>query len=203
MQLSRDMLESLLQELGDWLEFEDCQPVEWVVCGGVALALQDLRSRTTRDVDVLGRWDAGAMVVSCVEEFPEEIKACIKKVAENHPELGGLGANWINLGPRKLAAHGLPEGFERRMTSRQFGNRLTIHLLGRRDLLALKLYAAADDLGPRSEIHYEDIKALNPTFDELDACLDWLRTLGDFQEKRMQLKDVARRLGYDDLAYYI
>ncbi len=196
------MLESLLHELADWLEFEDCEPVEWVVCGGVALAFQGLRLRTTRDVDVLGNWNAADLVVSYIEDFPSKVKECIRKVAENHPELSGLGANWINLGPRSLA-HGLPKGFAQRMTSVQFGKRLIIHLLGRSDLLAMKLYAAADGLGPRQETHYQDIKAMNPDFDELDQAVDWVRTLPDCEVKRMELKEVVRRLGYDDLAYYV
>ena len=203
MQPSRNMLESLLHELADWLEFDDCEPVEWVVCGGVALAFQGLRLRTTRDVDVLGDWKAADMVIACIEDFPSKVKTCIQRVTENHPELWGLGTNWINLVPRRLAAHGLPKGFAQRMASVQFGKRLTIHLLGRSDLLALKLYAAADDLGPRQEIHYQDIKAMNPKFDELDEAVDWVRTLPDFEEKRMELKEVVRRLDYDDLAYYI
>jgi len=53
-QMSGDMLKTLLEELAEWFEFEDCEPVEWVVCGGVAMTLQDLNPRTTRDVDVLG-----------------------------------------------------------------------------------------------------------------------------------------------------
>ena len=48
------------------------------------------------------------------------------------------------------------------MAAVTFGSRLTIHLLGRIDLLALKLYAAADDFGPRQDVHDQDIKALAP-----------------------------------------
>lgn len=201
MQMTRRILESLLTELGDWLEFEDCAPVDWVVCGGVALSLQDLQSRTTRDVDVLGNW--GGATIACIQDFPDEVKACIRKVVENHPDLQALDMRWINLGPSRLATFGLPEGFERRLTSVSFGKKLTLHLLGRQDLLPLKLYAAADEFGRRQEVHYQDLKALRPTFDELDNAVDWVRTLPDFEEKRMTLKDIVGRLGYDDLAYYI
>ena len=203
MQMSPDTLRGLLEELAQWLDFEDCEPVEWVVCGGVALALQGLQSRTTRDVDVLGNWSAQSMEILCVEDFPEKVKACIRRVTENHPELAGLDVHWVNLGPARLARLGLPEGFGHRLTPMRFGKKLTLQLLSREDLLPLKLYAAADDLGPRQEVHQEDLKVLKPTFDELDSAVDWLRTLPDFEEKRRQLKDVARRLGYEDLAYYI
>ena len=40
------------------MEFEDCSPVDLVVCGGAALGLLKLHDRPTRDVDVLGGWDS-------------------------------------------------------------------------------------------------------------------------------------------------
>ena len=58
MQMTPETLVQLLKELSEWLEFEGVEPVEWVVCGGVALALQNLQLRTTRDVDVLGNWNS-------------------------------------------------------------------------------------------------------------------------------------------------
>ena len=45
----------------------------------------------------------------------------------------------------------------------------------RRDLIHLKLYAAADATGP-SSVHYQDLVALNPTFEELQAAENWTRT---------------------------
>jgi len=203
MQMSHNVLRNLLEELAEWLEFEDCDPVEWVVCGGLALTLHGLQTRTTRDVDVLGGWNEHGLEVACIDEFPENVKACIERVAEGHPELSGLGARWINLGPSKLAQWGLPEGFEQRLVPVGISDRLTLHLLGRQDLLPLKLYAAADEFGPRQDIHFGDLQVLNPTFDELDKAVGWMRTLPDFEEKRTELKEVVRRLGYDDLAYYV
>ena len=98
---------------------------------------------------------------------------------------------------------GLPDGFADRLSMLRIGNRLTLHLLGRQDLMALKLYAAADEHGPRQEIHFADLKGLAPTFEELDWAVEWLRTLRDFQEKRPTVKYVIERLGYEDLAYYV
>jgi hypothetical protein len=203
MELSRDAILRLLQELDQWMELEDCQAVDWLVCGGAALGLQELQNRPTRDVDVLGRWDKAAMTVVGIEAFPKDLMACIARVVANHPELAGLGQNWINLGPGDLAKAGLPGGFAGRVRELRVGNKLTLHLLGRQDLLALKLYAAADDLGPRQEIHYADLKGLSPTFQELEQAVEWVRTLRDFEEKRLTVKHVIQRLGYEDLAYYI
>jgi len=114
-----------------------------------------------------------------------------------------MGQNWINLGPRALVQAGLPKGLAERLHVLRVGNRLTLHLLGRQDLLALKLYAAADDRGPRQEIHLADLKGLEPTYDELDWAVEWLRTLRDFEEKRHIVKHVIERLGYEGLAYYV
>ncbi len=203
MEMTRDAILRLLEELDHWMELEDCPPVDWVVCGGAALGLQQLQDRPTRDVDVLGRWDETVLDVAAIETFPDEMVACIKRVVDNHPELAGMGQNWINLGPRALVRGGLPEGFAGRLHKLRVGNRLTLHLLGRLDLLALKLYAAADERGPRQEIHFADLKGLAPTFDELDWAVDWLRTLRDFEEKRPFVKYVIERLGYEDLVYYV
>jgi hypothetical protein len=203
MQMSREVFGKLLKEFADWLVYYDCEPVEWVVCGGMALSLQGLRFRPTRDVDVLADWKPADGEIACIGEFPAGVRRCIKKVVDNHPELDGLAEGWINLGPQRLARWGLPEGFEQRMTTVRLGDRLTLHLLGRDDLLALKLYAAADVFGDRQDVHCDDLRALNPTFAELDKAVDWIRKLPHFEMRQMELKEVVRDLGYDDLAYYI
>ena len=203
MELSRDDILRLLQELDQWMELEDCPAVDWVVCGGAALGLQGLQSRATQDVDVLGRWDEGMLSVANIESLPENVAACINRVVANHPELAGLGQNWISLGPRPLAQEGLPEGFAGRLRELRVGNRLILRLLGRQDLLALKLYAAADEQGPRQEVHYADLQGLAPTFDELDLAVGWIRTRRDFEEKRIAVKHLLGRLGYEYLAYYV
>jgi hypothetical protein len=203
MEMTRDTILRLLQELDQWMELEDCPPVDWVVCGVAALGLQELQDRPTRDVDVLGQWNEADLAVIGIETFPDELVACIERVVDNHPELAGMGQNWINIGPRALVQAGLPEGFADRLHVLRIGNRLALHLLGRQDLLALKLYAAADEHGPRQEIHFVDLKGLAPTFEALDWAVDWLRTLRDFEEKRPVVKHVIERLGYEGLAYYV
>ena len=68
---------------------------------------------------------------------------------------------------------GLPDGFENRVEWRRYGG-LEVGLAGRRDLVFLKLYAAADDVGPTS-IHYQDLISLSPTLEELEAAAAWTR----------------------------
>jgi hypothetical protein len=198
-----ETLESLLTELADWLDFEGHGPIELLVCGGVAMALQNLNRRPTRDVDVLGEWRGGNIEV--IDDFSDTVKACIRRVADNHPELERLDGDWVNLGPKHLAKAGLPQGYESRLWSLKFGKAglLTLHLLDRSDLIPLKLYAAADRFSHRQEIHFDDLRLLKGSFDELDRAIDWVRALGDFEEKRPEIQAVLERLGYDDLAGYV
>lgn len=201
--MSPELARTLLQELADWLLFEQCDPVEWVVCGGTALSLQNLATRTTKDVDVVGPWDATLMQVTCIQRFPEKVELCIRRVAQRHPELDGMSENWINLGPRRLAEWGLPKGYEQRLIPIRFNDRLTLQLLHRVDLLPLKLYAASDDLGERQAVHVRDLKQLRPTFEELDNALQWVLALPDIDQRRVQLQSLVEELGYEDLASYI
>lgn len=203
MAISRDILSDLLAEFANWLQFEGIESIEWLVCGGVAMALQNLNTRTTQDVDVLGEWNPSTLEVLSVDHFPENVNSCIRRVVSNHPELEGFKDNWINLGPSHLAKVGLPNGFGRRVKSMKFGKTLMLHLLSRVDLIPLKLYAASDRFSPRQQIHFADLKLMNGSFDELDKALDWVRTLSDFEEKRPEIQAVLERLGYDDLAGYV
>lgn len=203
MPLTRDVVTAVLTEFAQWLEFEGLEPIELLVCGGVAMALQELNDRTTKDVDVLGEWDSTLLEVTSLDEFPENVKSCIRRVAGNHPELSGFGEKWINLGPTQLARQGLPEGYASRLRSIQFGTTLTLHLLNRVDLIPLKLYAASDRFSSRQAIHFADLRLLKPTFEELDAALDWVRKLKDSDEKRPEIQNVLERLGFHDLANYV
>lgn len=203
MQLSPQLMLSLLRELADWLVFEGCDPVEWVVCGGTALSLQNLAVRTTRDVDVVGEWNPAEMQVIAVEHFPEKVRLCISKVAAKHPELEGMKGDWVNLGPGRLAKWGLPKGYEQRLTTANVGDRLTLKLLSRVDLLALKLFAASDDRGARHQIHMDDLKVLRPTFEELDTAINWVLSLPGADERRVQLHAIVEELGYGELSIYI
>jgi hypothetical protein len=204
MSLRRETLESLLCELADYMLVHGCGPVEWTVCGGAAMSLQEIHTRTTRDVDVLGNWDSQQDTIQCIGSFDEGIGECIEKVAREHHELD-IEKGWVNLGARNIAERGLPQGFEGRAKRMEFGGKgnLVLHLLGRQDLLSLKLCAASDDLGRRQNVHIADLKTLSPRYDEIETALEWLKGRSDYNEKQPALKSVVEELGHDDLAYYI
>lgn len=198
-----DDIRSLLGELNDALLLEDAERTEWVICGGTALALLKLVRRTTRDVDVLGTWNAGAIEL-VAGDFSDRVRRAVRRVAAAHPELQSPGPPWVNLGPRHLVELGLPEGFAKRLSVLPIGPKLTLHLPSRADLVALKLFAAADDLGERQHIHLEDLRAVGATVQELAAAITWIERLPDPHHRiRASLRRVVEDLGHEDLAHYI
>ena len=208
MSLTAHNLNSLLGELNDALLLEGAAPVTWVVCGGTALALQGLSARTTEDVDVLGSWndarDGSGVEIIAIGTFAPEVLRAIARVALAHPELAGLRSRWVNLGAQEIVKHGLPAGALSRLVPMRIGERLTLQLLGRVDLIALKLYAASDDLGRRQQIHLDDVRVLDSTAAELDDAIQWVLRMPDPQHRlRPSLKSILEELGHEDLSYYI
>jgi hypothetical protein len=207
MTLSASNLPTLLRQLHDALVLEDAAPIDWIVCGGSALSLQALTGRTTQDVDVLAHWRADTLEAVAPGSFAAPVARAIDRVAEAHATLrrrDGSGRRWVNLGPQEIARQGLPEGFAGRLVTFRIGERLTLHLLGRLDLIALKLYAASDDLGDRQQVHIGDLVRLAPTAAELAFALEWVLTRPDPEHRiRPSLKRLLQELGHDDLAYYV
>jgi len=82
MAFAPDHILGRLEELNDALALERADPVEWVVCGGTALALHGLIRRTTRDVDVLGeRQDTHIADLHELEPTAQEIESSIRWIA--------------------------------------------------------------------------------------------------------------------------
>jgi len=194
----------LLHDLHDALLIEGAEAVEWVICGGTALVLQGLGIRSTEDVDVLGRWSADTGEAVEIGAFDPPVERAIARVAAAHPELRGAGRAWVNLSVQPLLRQGLPHGFGLRLAAVRIGPLLTLHLLSRPDLIALKLLAAADDLGRRQAVHLADLQALAPTASELGIAIEWATSLPDPQQRvRSAIKSLVLEMGHEDLAYYI
>ncbi|HEX2095108.1 MAG TPA: hypothetical protein VHG28_22095 [Longimicrobiaceae bacterium] len=75
-----------------------------------------------------------------------------------------VGSQWV---------HGLPPWISEELTWRSYGN-LDVGLVGRRTLIALKLFAAVDG-GPGS-VHVQDLLALAPTDADLAEVQSWVTT---------------------------
>lgn len=67
-----------------------------------------------------------------------------------------------------------------------------MHIADRRDQVFFKLYAAVDQ-GPRSK-HFEDLRRLKPTTDELREAAAWARTHDPSEGFRQELRAALREL---------
>jgi hypothetical protein len=145
-----------------------------VVVGGTALIIQGFVARVTRDVDVIAKShdppEQERKVIEPPEPLPELLQRAISRVARDY----NLPDDWMNTTAGLQWKTGLPTGFEERIHWEQYGG-LFLGLAGRYDLIFLKLYAAADSEGP-SSVHYQDLMALQPTDEELDAAARWVRS---------------------------
>ena len=154
-----------------------------VVVGGTALALLGVVSRQTRDCDVLD------------PEIPEEIKRAAREFAASRRAAGeSLEDGWFNNGPASLTRQ-LPDGWKERIEQVFGGKALTLHSLGRTELLMSKLFALCD-----RGVDIQDCIALGPTPDELARILPWLSAQDlnpDWPAHvRATVADLARRLGH-------
>ncbi len=91
---------------------------------------------------------------------------------------------------------GLPEGLAERLVGKSYGKFLTMYFISRRDQIFFKLYAAVD----RDDYHLQDLKALNPSSEEIEASVRWVLTQDVSEEFRMMLKDFLIRNGYENIA---
>ena len=181
----REALEEALRTLGEVLESRGVS-FGVLVAGGSSLLLLGLVDRPTADLDIVALARGDRYVRA--EPLPAALVEAIADVANAL----GLVPEWMNNGPASLLDFGLPTGFDDRVTVRRYGA-LDVHLPGRSDLVALKLYAAVD-LGPRSK-HFADLKELVPTDEELLAGARWARSHDPSPAFRDELVKALAALG--------
>ncbi len=157
----RNEFEEPLLTLGQLLA-ERGQRFELLAIGGGALQLLGLIRRPTRDLDIV------ATVVDRRLLPLASLPDALQEAVDDTASLLRMPRTWFNAGPRSLMAFGLPDGVLRRARRRIWGW-LTLYLADRADQIFFKLYAAVDQ-GPRSK-HFEDLRSLRPTADELRAAL--------------------------------
>ena len=194
MLLDRDNLSNILEALERQIRARHTEAVSVIVCGGAALAALHFLNRTTKDVDVL----------ALATETPSEVKvkpiqklpAWLEEAASAVQRDFGLPDDWFNIGPAFQAEYGLPAGFARRLVRRKYGERLTVFFIGRLDQIHFKLYAAVD----RNDYHEQDLKALEPTTDELTMACEWVLSQDPSEAFRMLLKEFLTRFGHGTLA---
>jgi hypothetical protein len=166
-------IENALQKLGELLALES-QKYAIVVLGGAALNLLGIVERVTTDVDILAfAHSVGGKTMGLLEP-PEPLPEPLVRAARTVARDLGLESEWLNTGPALQWRSGLPPGIEQRIRWRRYAA-LQVGLVDRFDLIFFKLYAAADSEGPGS-VHYQDLLALKPNAEELDAAASWVKT---------------------------
>jgi hypothetical protein len=185
--MERSSLESALALLGEVLADRN-QEAEVVAIGGGSLLLLGLIARPTKDLDIVASIENGEYVSS--DPLPPHLSEAVHDVAQTI----GLTEHWFNGGPTDLLRFGLPGGFAERVQKRRFGA-LTLHLAGRSDQIAFKLYAAIDQ-GPSSK-HFADLQKLAPTEEELLSAAGWAVTHDPSEGFQSQLSQAFAALGLD------
>lgn len=162
---------------------------ELVVVGGGSLMLLGLLQRPTRDIDVVALAEQGRYVSA--DPLPKELVQARDDVARTL----GLAEDWINPGPAARLDFGLPAGFEARVETKSYGG-LSLHIAGRFDQVCLKLYASVDQ-GPGSK-HAQDLRALDPSPEELITAARWTREHDPSEAFQSQLLQALRHFGVED-----
>lgn len=190
--IDTNTLDSTLGLLAERLKINQSEPINMIVCGGSALIAIGLVSRATKDVDVVALMDEKGRLISAAP-LPDSLRNAAIQVARDLD----LDENWLNTGPGEILEFGLPNGFMSRLSRHTYGDRLTVHFIGRLDQIHFKVYAAVDR-GPG--YHVDDLLALHPTPEEIDAAARWSMMHDASPGFRSILKDMLKKLGYDTIA---
>ena len=179
--MSHDNVLKALSETGRRMaNLANVEPVRVVVCGAVAGILAgDLSGeRQTLDCDVIASdpRDAFANVAHAAAEVAEELD---------------LKPQWLNQ-DSSMYAHLLPIGWKKRLQRVDRFGPLEVMIVGRRDLLALKLMGA-----PQRPQDLDDLEEMKPTTAELVFLSEYL----DQQEAESVARETydSQRALLDDL----
>lgn len=94
--LTGQQLEEVFRLLDGRLARNEAPPVRMVVCGGAAMIVTGLLSRTTTDVDIVALLDDSQKLVAPVP-LPDSLLQAAREVAETTR----LSENWLNNGPSR------------------------------------------------------------------------------------------------------
>lgn len=177
-----------LTALGQLLE-ERGLHYELLAIGGGALQLLGLITRSTKDIDIVALVEDGGLTPLAALPGP------LQEAVEDTAGVLRLSRDWLNAGPRALLDLGLPDGSLERAHRRAWGG-LVLHLAARRDQICFKLYAAVDQ-GPDSK-HFDDLRRLEPTVEELRAAATWARSQDPSEGFATELRGALLDLGGAD-----
>lgn len=192
--IAPDIINDILEALDRQIGVHGGVPLSLVVCGGTALSALGLVMRTTRDMDVLGSVSEteNGVTIQSIKKFPEWLVEAANRVGRDFD----LPEAWLNLGPASQVESGLPEGFEKRLVKKAYGQYLTVYFISRLDQIHFKLYASVDQDG----YHVQDLFALKPTENEMEMAAKWVVTQDVSEVFKALLKDFLEIHNYGDTA---
>jgi len=148
---------------------------EFVLIGGYASVLYG-SSQTTRDVDICMEINSNVILRlrSVLSPFRPWHRQTPKKLTflEHPSDIAEekLPSKWINTMPSRDEQF-LAPGWRERLTVYYEGNHLRVFLIGRKDMVGLKIAAAFD----RQRFDADDLLAMNPTPEEWAFGQEWAR----------------------------
>ncbi|MCB1114813.1 MAG: hypothetical protein KDK62_08650 [Chlamydiia bacterium] len=183
--MNSETLNKALEMLGSYLKDKGLE-YEVVAIGGGALLMLGLLVRPTKDLDLVALVDNSQLVSAKPLPLP------LKDAIENVGLALKLPMDWINTAPADLMAMGLPDGFKSRLEKVRFGG-LVLYCASRFDQICFKLYASVDQ-GPDSK-HFDDLKRLKPSTDELKIAAGWCQTHDVSEMFRVSLEAALAHMG--------
>lgn len=142
-------------------------------------------------MDIIAFANGSGTLETDLEQAPAELPSALTNAATAVAEDLHLAAGWLNTGPALQWQSGLPPDLATRIEWRSYGG-LRVGIVGRRDLIFLKLFAALDDRGEDS-VHFQDLLALKPNTEELLAAGTWVSSQ-DVSQFRDSLAEVIRHV---------
>lgn len=161
-------IEEALQATGELLAAAG-ESIAVIAVGGAGLAVLGAVPRLTNDVDIIAMASetSEGLVFSDARPLPAVLQQAAATVARDL----GLPSDWLNSEVGLQFAMGLPPGMADELEWRNYAG-LRVGFAGRKALIQLKLFAAADN-APRS-VHTQDLIAMGSTQEELEAAAIWV-----------------------------
>jgi hypothetical protein len=182
----------MLNALGTVLEEQRLGPYDIVICGAMALLLQGMVDRPTRDIDGLGLVvDEGGSLELKKPLLDKEFYKAVERVGSLFHE----GRLWFSTAATTLHDDTrLPKGLVERAQVRHYGSRLTIRLCSRQDMVCLKMWAALR----RGEPDTSDLIEMRISEEEAGKGALWC--LEQDGEALPEIRKLLEELGHGKLA---
>ena len=192
--LDKATIENLLTALGKQIELIKEGPIGIVVCGGASLNVLGQIKRTTKDIDIMGiiKRDKSGKLDIIEAVLPQWFTDAAERVKKDF----NLPENWINVEATSIVRFGLPKDFTTRMIKKSYGKALWVYYISKLDQIHFKLYASADKGGH----HVDDLTDLKPTNKEIEQAASWSMTHDISEGYRLVLKDLLKKLGFQNVS---